>query len=127
MNKDVFLIGFMGFTGAIARYFIIKLVKNSIFFGLPLGTMFSNFLGCALAGSLWGLSSRLTPECKELLPIISIGFLGSLTTFSAIISESHTYLTAKEYLLFGGNIIFNFTGGLLLFWISEKGISSLFH
>jgi CrcB protein len=127
MMKQIFLIGLLGSIGATLRFLIHTFFKTVVFSGIPLGTLVSNLLGCTLAGFLWGISSKVSSEHKELIILSSIGFLGSLTTFSTLVSESYQFLEKKEYSLFYGNILLNFFLCFFLFWLSEKSSKFLIH
>tara|TARA_B100000900_G_C20547542_1_gene703240 strand:- start:1182 stop:1526 length:345 start_codon:yes stop_codon:yes gene_type:complete len=78
------MIGIGAFLGAISRYFLSSSLSKILFFGLPVGTLFVNLIGCYLIGVL----AAFNLSNKELLtPLIIIGFLGSFTTFSAFTKE----------------------------------------
>lgn len=80
MHQSIY-IALGGSVGALSRHYLATWVGT---FGLsfPLGTLVVNVLGSFLIGILFEGSQKLS-----ILPIISpfvfVGFLGSLTTFSA--------------------------------------------
>lgn len=86
-----------GACGALARYFIGVWYVRQHWYGLPAATLTANVLGCFLAGLVlvW-LDTRgaTAPFWRNLL---MVGFLGGLTTFSALSVELWQYLKAGRY------------------------------
>lgn len=77
-----------GGLGAVLRYVISYLSK--VLFQMPIfGTLTVNLIGCFLIGCIFGLTSgkiQTIPPVFKLL--ITVGFLGGLTTFSTFSLES---------------------------------------
>ncbi len=76
-----------GGIGAVLRYLISYISK--LFFYLPLfGTLFVNLLGSFLIGCVLGLTLVKAQTFHPLLRVlITVGFLGGLTTFSTFSLE----------------------------------------
>jgi CrcB protein len=71
---------------------------NPVFPTLPLGTLAANLIGGLLMGIAMEVMSRhavLPPEARLL---VTTGFLGGLTTFSAFSAEIVTLLVRRELL-----------------------------
>ena len=84
-------------TGAWLRWGLGALL-NPIFPTLPLGTLAANLVGGFMMGVAMELMTRhaiMTPEVRLL---VTTGFLGGLTTFSAFSAEVVTLLLRREYL-----------------------------
>ncbi len=84
-------------TGAWLRWGLGALL-NPLFPTLPLGTLAANLVGGFLMGTAMELMTRhaiMTPEARLL---VTTGFLGGLTTFSAFSAEVVTLLLRREYL-----------------------------
>lgn len=80
----VLVVGLGGFLGAITRFLIVSGMQRMIpAASLPLGTMAANLIGCLLMGVVLGISESRNLLSQELSLFIVVGFLGSLTTFSA--------------------------------------------
>lgn len=76
--------------GANARYAITRLAENGLGAGWPWGTLIVNLIGCVVVGAAATLiSARLIARPDELRLFLVVGFLGSLTTFSAFAYETH--------------------------------------
>ena len=75
-------IAFGGAAGALCRYWLTSLVEhhNSTLF--PLGTLVVNVIGSLLIGVLFILVAEKIQLAANLRPLLMIGFLGALTTFS---------------------------------------------
>lgn len=93
-----------GAGGATLRYALNELFVRRGWYGLPAATFVANVLGCFLAGlALVWLERRgaATPFWRNLL---MVGFLGGLTTFSALGLELWQLLRAERILLAAGTI-----------------------
>ncbi len=86
--------------GASLRYAIeiaiLKITTNHFHF--LTATLIANLLGCFLAGCLLAISEKHNILSEQMRLLISVGFLGSLTTFSAIISQSFKLLNNGQFL-----------------------------
>lgn len=60
---------------------------NPLFGAMPLGTLAANVFGCGAAGALLGLLGARADLDPLLRPLLLVGFLGGLTTFSAFALE----------------------------------------
>lgn len=80
-------IAFGGAAGAISRYLMVGTLKHYLP-GFPWGTLCVNLLGCFVAGYLLEAFSHGLKEPPELRLLVMVGFLGSLTTFSAFSIET---------------------------------------
>jgi CrcB protein len=84
--KTIFWIGLAGAIGAILRTVIGHFVKEES--GFPIATFAVNIIGafllCLLAA---GVINKLSKN-KDIQDVITTGFLGSFTTFSALSMET---------------------------------------
>jgi CrcB protein len=79
----VVLVGLGGALGSVCRYLVVRFVQTSSGAIFPWGTLAVNAAGCLLIGLLFGYADGrnwLSPNIRSLL---SVGFLGGFTTFSA--------------------------------------------
>ena len=125
MFKNILLVGFGGAIGSIARYLSQKTIYEWHPHPFPFGTFLVNVFGCFLIGAFYGLSERgnvLTPDWRLLL---TTGFCGGFTTFSAFAYENVNLLKAGDFLYFGlytaGSVVLGilctFGGMALLKWL----------
>ena len=112
--KKLVWIGFAGAAGAITRTAIGQLMMDKSGVGFPWATFSVNLIGTFLLCYFVGALFSKYKVSKELEEIITIGFLGSFTTFSAfsietiLLVENEQMLTALLYV--GATII----GGLFV-------------
>jgi len=78
------LVGLGGFLGAISRYAIGAGLHSKFGDGFAWGTLAVNVLGCFLMGLLIGAGFNSN---HRTFVLFGIGFLGSLTTFSAFSAD----------------------------------------
>ena len=101
-----FLIGIGGFAGAISRYFVSRYLGN-IFPGFPLGTLVVNVSGTFILGFLMYSISHgkiISPDIKDL---ITVGFIGALTTMSTFSYETFRLAELNEMFYCLLNFILN--------------------
>lgn len=73
-------------TGGVLRH-LLNLGLNPLFAPLPLGTLAANVVGSGAAGALLALLAERTELSGTLRPLLIVGFLGGLTTFSTFSLE----------------------------------------
>lgn len=94
-----------GAAGALCRYWLTSLAEHHNTSTFPVGTFVVNVLGSLLIGVLFILVSEKIQLAANLRPLLMIGFLGALTTFStfsldALLLIQEGYLgTAIAYIL----------------------------
>lgn len=76
----------------------LGLIFNTLLPNLPLGTLIANLSGGLMMGIALGLIGLGTIEHPNLRLLITTGFLGGLTTFSAFTGESLLLLQKQEYI-----------------------------
>lgn len=98
-------IAFGGAIGAVSRYWLYSAVQRLHDSGFPLGTFVVNVLGSFLIGVFFVLLAEKAQIAEQWRPIIVVGFLGGLTTFSTfsldalLLFEQGLYNTALFYII----------------------------
>ncbi len=102
-----------GALGASARYGINQMFVRQGWYGLPAATFAVNVIGCFLAGLLlvW-LDTRLQ-DAVWWRNLLMVGFLGGLTTFSALGVEGFQLLRANRIDLFTMTVLAHVAVGVL--------------
>lgn len=90
------LIGLGAVLGAWSRWGL-GIAFNTMLPNLPLGTLLANLSGGLMMGVVLGLIGLGSIENPGLRLMITTGFLGGLTTFSAFTGESLSLLQKNEY------------------------------
>lgn len=105
MIKNILIIGFGGFIGSVARYFVSKLNLYWDFYSVPIGTLLVNIIGSLIIGFLAGMSDKTNILSLELRLFLMVGICGGFTTFSSFTNENLMLLHNGQFLS-----IFLYTG-----------------
>lgn len=98
-------------AGGVLRH-LLNLTLNPLLAALPLGTLVANVAGSGAAGALAGLMAwRLDLE-PTLRPLLLVGFLGGLTTFSSFTLEVLQALEDQRLLTAGAIVLLHVTASL---------------
>lgn len=87
-----------GAVGASLRFGANELFVRQGWYGLPLATLAVNVAGCLLAGMVLVWLEYRGPATPLWRSLLMTGFLGGLTTFSALGVELWQLLRAERYL-----------------------------
>ena len=93
---QILVVGAGGFVGAVARYTVSGWVHRVSDTALPVGTLVVNLVGCLIIGALMAwveVREALSPSTRLFL---TIGLLGSFTTFSTLGYETYEMLRSGE-------------------------------
>lgn len=98
-------IAFGGAAGAVSRYWLSTTVERFNGTAFPFGTFFVNVVGSFLIGVFFIIFAEKLQLVDQWRPIVIIGFLGALTTFSTfsldalLLFQQGHYNTAFFYIL----------------------------
>ena len=96
--SNLLFVGIGGAIGAICRFYL-GIISNHVFqFEFPFTTLIINIFGCTVLGLLAKYFSLSNTPNEALKIIITIGFLGGFTTFSAFSMEAFSLLSNEKYL-----------------------------
>ena len=110
--KEILLIGFGGFIGSVARFYVSKLNLAVDFLSIPIGTLTVNILGSFLLGILTGIAEKSILMNLELRLFLMIGLCGGFTTFSSFSYETVVLLRGARYAAAVCNVTVQLAGGL---------------
>lgn len=105
-------VGAAGFVGAIARL-LIGLACRREFPHFPVGTLIVNLTGSFLLGWFAGYAATRGNFSETTRLAITVGFIGTYTTFSTFMFESDAMLRNAEWIKAGVNIVGSVILGLL--------------
>lgn len=94
----VLVVGIGGFIGSLLRYWLTGLVHRWAQDAFPAGTLLVNVLGCFALGAVMYLVEYREFFNAELRLFVTIGLLGSFTTFSTFGFETFALLRDSEHL-----------------------------
>ena len=92
----------------------LGIALNPVFPTVPLGTLASNLVAGFLMGIAMELVTRNASMPPEIRLLMTTGFLGGLSTFSAFSAEIVTLLSHKEYLWGAITISAHIVGSVVL-------------
>ena len=98
MIKQILLIGFGGFAGSVARYFVSKLNLTYEVYAIPVGTLSVNILGSLLIGFLAGIADKSPIMTADLRLLLMVGLCGGFTTFSSFTNENLMLMHNGQFL-----------------------------
>ncbi|WP_432352530.1 fluoride efflux transporter FluC [Sporosarcina sp. A2] len=120
--KVLIWVGVAGALGALARTLIGILIPAAN--GFPVGTFVANMAGTFILCFLVERTLRETLVNKTTYDAITVGFLGSFTTFSALSMETMTLLQSNvgmAMLYVGVSLLIGLFVGALGFQLGGKG------
>ena len=88
MLRSLLLVGIGSFCGGALRYYISTLMKNLCNQGFPWGTLLVNLTGCLFMGVVLGLFGKMGTQQSSWCLMLTAGFCGGFTTFSAFANDS---------------------------------------
>lgn len=94
-----------GSLGAITRYWLSTLIQHTSQYNFPLGTFLVNVAGSLLIGVFFVIFAEKVSLDAQWRPVIIVGFLGAMTTFSSfslealLLLEQGLYNTALLYIV----------------------------
>lgn len=104
----------------------LGIVLNPVFPTVPLGTLASNLVAGFLMGIAMELVTRNAAMPPEIRLLMTTGFLGGLSTFSAFSAEIVTLLAHKEYLWGAITISAHVIGSVVLTILGIYAIRMIF-
>ncbi len=114
MLKSVLLVGAGSFVGGALRYMISLLMKGTCGASFPWATLAVNFAGCLLIGVVYALFSRYASTSHALCLLLTTGFCGGFTTFSAFANEGVVMLQSGNTGVFFIYVLTSVVAGIAL-------------
>ena len=108
--KNILLIGFGGFIGSVARYFLSKLNLYFDILAIPIGTLSVNVIGSFILGFLTGITEKSAILTADLRLLLMVGVCGGFTTFSTFSNENLMYLHNGQF-----SLLFIYTAVTIIF------------
>jgi CrcB protein len=106
-------IGIAGALGAIARYGLEGLVSRRFGSAFPWGTFIVNVSGAFALGLVFTVLTERFMFAPWVRSTLTIGFLGTYTTFSTLSLETLRLFEGGSYLLAAANSVGSLAAGLL--------------
>lgn len=120
MIKNILLVGLGGGIGSILRYLTSYFTIKSYNGSFPLSTFIVNVTGCFLIGILMGFLVKSNTLQEELRLLLTVGFCGGFTTFSAFSYENLKLWQDGNYLVLFSYVCLSVVLGVAMVWLGHK-------
>jgi CrcB protein len=117
--QHILYIGIGGFLGAITRYLVSRFLNN-LFSMFPFGTLFVNVGGSFILGFIMFSLAFGKSINTNLRDMITIGFIGALTTMSTLSYETFRLAEINELMYSILNLCLNITLCLLAVYFGKE-------
>lgn len=111
--QNIIFISIGGVVGALTRYSVSNISSANTILGIKSSTILVNIIGSFIIGLFWGITEQMNLE-EKYKHLITTGFLGCFTTFSAFSLENLNYLLNSEFKKVILNLLISNILGLLL-------------
>jgi CrcB protein len=110
-------VAFGGGVGSACRYAASVWAANRFGPAMPYGTLLVNVVGCFIIGLFMTITTERIIVNPYWRLLISVGFLGGLTTFSSFSYETWRLILEGEAMRAAGNIGLNLIASLAATWL----------
>lgn len=114
---NILLVGLGGGIGAITRYLVSVWAAQKYGSEFPYGTLLVNLAGCLIIGLFMQLVTDRIIVNPYWRMLVTVGFLGGLTTFSSFSYETVKLVGDGEMALAFYNVAANTVLGLMATWV----------
>ena len=115
-----------GALGAVARYLMMIGVGHWFGHGFPFATVLVNVIGAFLLGSFVQISTLFWSPSPELRIFITVGVLGSFTTFSTLALDVYMLWGRGEVIEATGYVAISIIFGIVAFFTGVSVFRTLF-
>ncbi len=106
-----------GAIGACSRFLLSELFVLLLGRSFPYGTLFVNVTGSMMMGAFTALLTMQAVSGDPWRPLIGLGFLGALTTFSTFSMDNVNLLQQGEFVKMGLNMMLNVVLSVSACWV----------
>ena len=115
-----------GACGSCLRYLLTQVMTALLGKSFPFGTLTVNLLGALIIGMTAGAIQQGVLSGHPWRPLIMVGILGGLTTFSSFSLDTLLLLQQGEWLKGAANVVLNVLLCLVLAWIGLQTVVNRF-
>jgi len=117
----VMMVAVGGSIGATTRYLVSTWAAEKFGTDFPYGTLIVNVVGCFIIGAFMTLATERLIVSPYWRLLVTVGFVGGLTTFSSYSYETFKLLEEANIMMAMYNLLANVVMGFLATWL---GISA---
>lgn len=115
--QKILVVAAGGSLGAVARYLISLWAAERYGTTFPSGTLIANVIGCFIIGAFMTITTERFIVNPYWRLLVTVGFVGGLTTFSSFSFETFKLLEDAQINLALYNVLLNLGLGFLATWI----------
>lgn len=115
--KNIFLVLTGSALGGVIRFILSVYLQQKVSSKFPIGTFSVNLIGCFIIGAIFAVIAKSSSGSNDIRLLLSTGFCGGFTTFSAFAIENldmiknGNYTTALIYIVL--SIVLGITATLI--------------
>ncbi|HWR38990.1 MAG TPA: fluoride efflux transporter CrcB [Patescibacteria group bacterium] len=113
----IVLVAMGGATGAVTRYLASMWAADRFGPEFPYGTLIVNVVGCFIIGAFMTLTTERFIVSPYWRLLVTVGFIGGLTTFSSYSFETLKLLENASFELAAYNMLLNLLIGFFATWL----------
>jgi crcB protein len=117
MVTEILVVAFGGSLGAVMRYAASNWAAVRVGADFPYGTLIVNVVGCFIIGAFMTLTTERIVVSPYWRLLVTVGFIGGLTTFSSFSYETLRLMADGEMLLAFYNVALNLVVGFMATWL----------
>lgn len=117
----IMMVAVGGSIGATTRYLVSTWAADKFGTNFPYGTLIVNVVGCFIIGAFMTLATERMIVSPYWRLLITVGFVGGLTTFSSYSYETLKLLQEADIMMAMSNLLANLILGFFGTWL---GISA---
>ena len=119
MLLNAFMVGVGGFCGSILRHLFSVWLPNSPGY-ISKATLTANLVGCLIIGTFTRWSESAEGFSPAVANMVSVGFVGGLTTFSALAYDSVVLAQSNRFEIAALNVLLNLGLGVGIIWATRS-------
>lgn len=113
----VMMVAVGGGIGATTRYLVSTWAAEKFGTDFPYGTLIVNVVGCFIIGAFMTLATERLIVSPYWRLLVTVGFVGGLTTFSSYSYETFKLLQDADIMMAITNLLANVMIGFLATWL----------
>jgi len=113
----VMMVAVGGSIGATTRYLVSTWAADKFGTNFPYGTLIVNVVGCFIIGAFMTLATERMIVSPYWRLLITVGFVGGLTTFSSYSYETLKLLQEADIMMAMSNLLANLILGFFATWL----------
>jgi fluoride exporter len=116
MLRDILYVAGGSAVGGVFRFLMGRTIKTYFQTSFPWPTFLVNVLGCFAIGWIYAWAAKQPQFKPEILLLLTTGFCGGFTTFSAFAQENILLMRAGDHFTALLYIMFSVMAGLMATW-----------